>query len=348
MNKLFIILLAFFLLIFSFRVYQNGGLNKQKAANADLQNLASIFEPLQSNLSKYINNLLPQPQAALLDGMLLGVKSNLPKDFNDNLKATSTIHIVVVSGQNLSMLIGFLMSFVTVLGRRKTILISFLITCLYCLLTGLQIPAIRAAIMVSLSGFAQLIGREKDGFWILLITAVLMLIYDPNWLLSISFQLSFLATIGTLQVAPKLKERLNFIPDILKEDLSVSFAAQLLTIPIIAANFHQISIIGLLANTLVLWTVSPVMITGALALVAGIINITLGQLFALVPGVLLTYFVYIINFFANLPLASIKTGDINYLVWIGYYLIMLAIYLSLKPNHISQSDSSLQGEALQG
>ena len=190
MKKLVIILIALFFIIFLFRIYQNGGLDQEKGTNEDLQTLALLFKPLQESLSDNINQLLPQPQAALLDGMLLGVKSSLPKDFNDNLKSTSTIHIVVVSGQNLSMLIGFVMSLASIFGRRKTIVLSFFLTIFYCLLTGLQIPAIRAAIMVSFSGLAQLIGREKESFWILLITVSLMLIYDPNWLLSISFQLS--------------------------------------------------------------------------------------------------------------------------------------------------------------
>ncbi|MBI1783360.1 MAG: ComEC/Rec2 family competence protein, partial [Sphingobacteriales bacterium] len=277
-----------------------------------------------------ISEILPQPQAPLLSGILLGEKSDLPGYFNNNLRKTSTIHIVVVSGQNLTLVSGFIMSLASILGRRKTLALSLLASLFYAVLTGLQVPVIRAALMVGFSSIAQFFGREKESPWILILTGLLMLIYNPNWLLSISFQLSILATVGVVIVAPELENRINFLPDIIKQDLIVSFCAQALTWPIIAANFHQFSLIGLLVIVLVLWTVSFIMMGGIVALSFGLISLTLGKIFGLFSGVLLTYFIYIVNFFGSLSFANIYFPKTSILVWIGYYLIVLALFLALK------------------
>lgn len=306
-----------------------GGLHRF-STNPELESLASEFIPVREFLAGKIDEILPQPQAALLSGILLGIKSELPEGFNNALRKTSTIHIVVVSGQNLSILMGFLLKLAFIFGRRKTVVLSFAVIILYPLLTGLQVPVLRAALMVSLASVAQLLGREKDSSWILILTALVMLIYNPNWLLSISFQLSFLATVGVLIVAPEIVKKLEFLPVVIRQDLAVSLSAQILTWPIIAANFHQASLIGILVNCLVLWTISFIMIFGIISLFFALINLSLGVVVALVPGILLTYFVYIIEFFSNVPFASVGVGRISWVVWVGYYLLILGLYLYLK------------------
>lgn len=91
------------------------------------------------------------PQSALLSGIVLGNQSALPNSFKKQLQVTSTIHIVVVSGQNLTILAGFMMSLVTIFGRRKTIVMILFVIVLYSLITGFGVPVVRAAIM---AGFA--------------------------------------------------------------------------------------------------------------------------------------------------------------------------------------------------
>lgn len=327
MNKQ-ILLCILLILILLIRVQSLGGF--EKPTDPEFENITIYFEPIQQFLSNQADSLLSEPQAGLLMGMVLGVKSSLPSDFKKALRRTSTIHMVVVSGQNLTLLSGFVLSFASLFGRRKTVFISLGLILFYSILTGLQVPVIRAAIMVFLASLAQLFNREDKSSFILLFTACLMLIYNPNWLLSISFQLSFLATFGVVVVAPEILKQLNLLPNLIKQDLAVSLAAQALTWPIIAANFHQASIIGLFANSLVLWTVPIIMITGLAALCLSVLNLFLGQLFALIPGVFLTYFVYIVEFLNTLPFASVYVGKISTLVWVGYYILLLGIFLYIK------------------
>lgn len=316
--KLVIILILISILIF--RLSSSDGIQPQA------EDLGSEY---RSYLSETVQKLLPEPQSALLSGILLGVKSNLPQDFRKALNNTSTTHIVVASGQNLTFVSGFILALAPFFGRKKTVLFSLFAILFYTVLAGFQVPILRAAIMLTLMSISKLINREADNFWILLITVSSMLIYEPAWLFSISFQLSVLATIAVIILAPEVIKRVKFLPEIVKEGMVVSFCAQALTMPIIAANFYQISLSGVVVNALVLWTIPFIMITGAGALALALINLSLGQLAALIPGIALTYFVYTVNIF-NSSFGSLTVGIISPLVWIGYYLIIVGVYLYLK------------------
>lgn len=300
-----------------------------------------LFSTLRANLDKQIQSSLPSPQAELLSGILLGQNKTLPGHLKLALRDTSTLHIVVASGQNLSLVGGFFLNLAGFIKRRHAILLSLLAAILYTLLTGMQVPILRAAIMFSFASLAQFFGRERDGAWVLLITVCLMLLINPGWITNISFQLSVLATFGVIVVAPILLKHLDKLP-IIGQDLAVSLAASIMVTPVIAENFHQLSIVGLITNVLVLWTVSFIMIGGAIMLLAGMVWGVLGSVIGLAVNVLLTYFIYIVQFFASLSFAWEYIGEQGWIVWIGYYLLVagLVSMLSLKYGQTEDSRRS--------
>ncbi|MDO8498948.1 MAG: ComEC/Rec2 family competence protein [bacterium] len=317
--------LILWLLLFAFRIVQIGGLDLTYR-----EERTELLQPLRQTLTSTVDKILPYPQSVLLSGILIGADKNMPWGLKKDLQTTSTIHMVVVSGQNLSMVAGFIMSLVYLVGRKRAIALTLLAVTFYSLLTGLQVPVIRAAIMVFFSYFAQILGRERQGFWILCLTAGLMLLYNPQWILSVSFQLSFAATLGVTSLAPLLLGYLQKIPRFFREDLAVTVAAQILTLPFIVYNFQQLSLLGVLTNILVLWTIPLVMVGGFLSLVLGLVSNFLGQLFGLFPAILLTYYIYIVEFFARIPITSLKVGETGVIVWVGYYLLVGGIVWSLK------------------
>lgn len=314
-NKLPIILsIILYLLIFWVR-FQQGGWE----INLDL------FPNLRHNLDRKIVQQLPSPQAELLSGILLGNKKDLPAQFKLALRDSSTLHIVVVSGSNLTLLAGLFMNLSGILKRKLAILLSIGAVIFYVVLTGGQIPVLRAAIMAILAFSAQMFGRVKDGVWILIVTAGLMLLFNPSWIVDLSFQLSFLATLGVILVAPIVEKRLNFLPQFIKVDLAVTFGAQIMVLPIIAQNFHQLSLVGIIANLLVGWTIPFIMLLGTLM-------IFLGSVFSLFVSIFLTYFIYIVEFFASLPFAWEYVGEQLWIVWVGYYMVVGGVLVALSQN----------------
>src|SRR3989344_2775124 len=318
-NKLPLILaIALYILIYFVRLNQGGW-------EIETEVLKDQRAALDKQLAKY----LPSPKVELLSGILLGQDGQLPVGLQLALRDTSTLHIVVASGQNLSMVAGFFFFLSGVIKRKNAIILSFLAVVFYVLLTGAQLPVLRAAIMVTLAFIAEIMGRERDGVWVLIATAGLMLLVNPTWIGSLSFQLSVLATFGVVVVSPIFLEKLKRVPSLISQDIAVSFGAQLMVLPIIAQNFHQISLVALPTNLLVLWTVPFLMIGGAVLLLVSFIPL-LGWIVTGLLNILLSYFIYVVEFFGSMPFAWQFIGEQLWVVWVGYYLIIFAILISFK------------------
>lgn len=287
-----------------------------------------LFPDLRQALDERISHLLPSPQSELLSGILLGEKKNLPGPLRLALRDTSTLHMVVVSGQNLTLLAGLIMTLAGLLKRRVAISITLLSIIGYTILTGAQIPVLRAAIMAACAYLAQLSGRQKEGAWVLIVVAALLLLINPLWIADLSFQLSFLATAGVVIVAPIL---LNYFKlPLIGQDLAVTTGAQLMVMPIIIQNFHQLSLVGIVANLLTAWTIPFIMILGSITLLVSFFSQLLAQILAIAVGVLLTYFIYIVQFFSSLPFAWEYVGEKIWIVWVGYYLVLAGILIAIK------------------
>ena len=310
-NKLPLILALFLYILIYFLRYQQGGwepkidflINQRKA------------------LDQKISQILPSPQAELLSGILLGQNKNLPGKLKLALRDTSTLHIVVASGQNLSMVGGFFLLLAGLIKRRSAVILSLLAVIYYTMLTGLQVPILRAAVMFSFASLAQLFGRQKEGVRVLIITAALMLLINPGWISSLSFQLSFLATFGVIAVAPVLLKYFKHIP-LIGQDLAVTLGAQLLVTPLIIQSFHQLSLVSVFTNLLIGWTIPFIMILGSVMLIVPFIGI--------LTGVLLTYFIYIVQFFASLPFAWEYVGEQMWVVWVGYYMVVGGVLMIIN------------------
>lgn len=307
-----------YLLIFFVR-YQQGGWDLKW----------DIFQNYRQGLDRQISRILPSPQAELMSGILLGQNENLPPALRLALRDTSTLHIVVASGQNLSMVAGFFLALSGLIKRRNALILGLGTGIVYTVLSGMQVPIIRAMVMFSLSSLAEIFGRQKIGALVLIITAGLMLLINPAWIGDLSFQLSFLATLGVVTVAPVLLRYFKSLP-IIGQDLAVTIGAQLLVAPLIIEKFHQLSLVSIFANLLIGWTIPFIMIAGGIMLFAGLISGGLASIIGLAAGILLTYFIYIVQFFAQMPFAWEYLGEQGWVVWVGYYLILGGALLGLS------------------
>lgn len=327
MSKLSLILaLLLYILIFFLR-YQQGGWDIRQACCFAIK--WDVLRSQRQALDQKIATLLPSPQAELLSGILLGQNTDLPGHLKLALRDTSTLHIVVASGQNLNMTAGFFLALSGLIKRKNALLLSLVAAVGYTILSGMQIPVIRALIMFSLASLAQVFGRQRDGIWVLSVTAGLMLLINPSWITSLSFQLSFLATLGVIWAAPVLLKYLKDWP-LIGQDLAVAIGAQLMVMPIIAQNFHQLSLVGVLVNLLIGWTISFIMILGSVMLFLNLLWTPLAQLASIAVSALLTYFIYIVEAFATLPFAWEYVGEQVWIVWAGYYMIVGGVVLGMS------------------
>lgn len=265
-----------------------------------LQSILSDLAQLRQEISTRIDNLLPLREATLVKGMVLGV-DEIDKSFREQLINSGTIHAVVVSGQNLSIVAGFFMVFVKYLGRRQSMFLSILAVSFYALLTGFEVPVVRALIMVVLGSVALYLGREKLVVWNLLLSAVIILLIWPEAISDVSFQLTFAATLGIMTLGQRLAKIFNFqfsIFNLFWGNAAVATSAYLFTAPFIFWHFGRVTWIAPLVNVLVAEAIVPIMVLGFAVSVASLIFMPLAQMLAYLAYVPALYFVKVVELFS--------------------------------------------------
>lgn len=249
-------------------------------------------------LTSVVNQVLPEPHAGLLAGLLFGTKANLSKELYDGLVKSGTLHIVALSGMNISIvaaLIGKVL--MRLVSKRIASLLTILGITLFVWFVGPSASVVRAAIMGSISLLAIVTGRQYWSLfsWFLAVSA--MILINFQWLFDISFQLSALATLGIILFG---KAEKNF----LMTDLRLTLAAQTFTIPLILFYFHRISLISPVSNMLIGWLIAPLTMFGWATVFLGALWLPLGQIIAWIDWTLLQYLLFVVNFTSKIPFAS--------------------------------------------
>ncbi|GAB4219265.1 MAG: hypothetical protein Fur009_4570 [Candidatus Microgenomates bacterium] len=252
-----------------------------------------------------INLYLPEPHSSLLNGILFGINLKTTKDFYNQLKIVGLLHLVVLSGINITILASIITTITQKFSKQISILITILTIIIFVFFVGIQAPILRAAFMGILTLVAIYTGRKNYSFYTLFLSFIFSLILFPKWTKSISFQLSYAATLGIMlfgkfNIKKSKNKIINFIENI-KTDFQTSLAAQIFTVPIIFIYFKQISLIAPIANVLISFLIPLLMILGFLTAILGKINYFLGLPFAWICYLILSYIIWIINLLSKIP-----------------------------------------------
>lgn len=267
--------------------------------NFEITSSDFIFFRFRSQMLEFFRSNLPEPHASLVAGMVLGVKSYGNFEFTNKLRLTGTSHVVVASGMNVVLISFFLIEVsLLVLSRRKALLLAVIGIWIYVLLAGFEAPLIRAAIMTTISVIAARQGKMTQTIRVLIITALVMLLINPYWVSDVGFQLSFMATLGLILFEAKVSNKLKIVPAFVRSGFSTSFSAQIGVAPVLFVTFGFISIVGLIVNPLVLWTVPYITIGGMIAGSIGVISEPLGRLGLYLIYPLTSWFIFVVNIFS--------------------------------------------------
>ena len=285
--------------------------------------LFNIREGLREKIFEYFS----EPQASLLAGITLGSKEDLPESFKDSLIQTGTIHVVVVSGYNISVVAGFLVGLSKFIKRQYATIFALLVIVFYTLLVGAEPPAVRAAIMGSVAFAAITLGRQRLPLYSLILAALLMTVISPIVVTEVGFQLSFLATAGIILFQKQLLNFLSFLPKPFSEDLSTTLAAQSLVVPVIFYHFGSVSAISPVANATTLWTIPIATVLGFLFIAASFTLPFFAQILSWVVWSFLFIFTSLVEVFSKLPITSFEFEPKQILPISVYYgVLVLAVY----------------------
>ena len=293
-------------------------------------------------LSGTINAALPEPQASLAQGIFLGKTGTIPAQLRDSFARTGTSHILAISGMNLTIIIGILLSLGgRALGKRwgAYVWLSLLIIWFYTVFSGLKPPVIRAAGMGSMFLLAELLGRQKTAITAITFTAAVMIGISPAILGDAGFQLSFLSMCGLIFIHPRLRHifiqdnaaraTFNFLRKAayaIFDAFLVTLSALLATLPVLAFHFGIISILGLPATVFILPALPGIILLTAIMSMAGLFLPPLASAIGWLDWLAISYYIMIVKVFSLLPLASAEVGRIDF--WqIAVYYMLLAVSL---------------------
>lgn len=269
---------------------------EERAGNAML----IALHHLKQNISAGIEGLLPQPHSSLLSGIVFGGKQSMSEEFDLALQKTGTTHIIAVSGFNVTLLVTTLGIFSGVLGRRKLQIFTILFICFFVLFVGVDnIPVVRAGCMGIVFVIGQLVGRKKSMIVLLPATVALLLLWHPLTFLTLSFQLSFLSTLGLILYSDMIQAKIQFLPKFLHEDVAATFAAILFTLPITLINFNEFAVITPVSNFFVLPVVPFITIGGLVLVMMTFVSMGLSVFAAYILWLPLEYMVSVIDVFNN-------------------------------------------------
>lgn len=304
---------------------------RQKSYFEELRTMLNSFgETISNNLNTYMS----APYSSVAEGITLGNQENLTKELKDIFKASGLIHILVLSGANVSLIIILftrLLSF-TKLNKKLKAFFSLLFSWVFIFFTGLSAPSVRAGTMSSTNILSEVVGKNISTLQSLIFALFILTLLNPLTLVfSPSLHLSFLACFGLFIATPKIeilmKSKFLFLEKnaLLNLFISACFGIFIFTSPYILALAGTTSLFGTLLSFLVEPVVLLVTIFTFLIIIFSFLNFHITTILSFIN----TVFVKIILAFANfgadyLPQISIK---MTHTFLIFYYAILFFVFV---------------------
>lgn len=264
----------------------------------------------------------------LLMALLFGEKTELSKEITTNYTQAGIIHILAISGLHIALIYGIVLWLTKPLlrfkkGKLYIFLISLCILWFYAILAGFSASIVRAAVMFSVVALAKMINRQSNIYNSLAVSALLLLLYNPNYLFDVGFQLSFAAVLSIVIFQPLVRKysySKHLIILKIKELLLISLVAQVGVLPLILYYFGQFPLLFLLANLIAIPLSSLILILG-LALIP--FNFLLPNV-AVYLSILVNFLIEIMNIFT----AWIVKFDVFIIKNIAFHeVLVLLLYL---------------------
>jgi competence protein ComEC len=299
--------------------------------------LNRLVTPVRTYIFGVINRVLPGDEGSLLVGLLLGGSQGLPKDVQEAFKDAGIVHILAVSGMNVSIVVGVLWVLLSVLGVRGwwrfwagVAGVGF-----YVLLVGWSAAPMRAGLMACAVLLSAPTQRRLSPVASLCVAGIVLLLVDPAMLFDVGAQLSFVATLGIALVVGPAEQmyrravRVRWLSRWVLPPMIVSFAATLATAPLLLHHFSRVQPLAFVTSTVVVPLVGLAMPLGIVVLLASLVSHWLASIFAQSLWLVLFVLLKLTVVMGKLDWAIWEPGRLPWL-WVGwaYFLGLLALKLN--------------------
>ncbi len=330
--------------------YKNKGIdailfaeNDAMIFRADKVPFKYLHKTLRFKIQEKIRKLLPEKEGGFLNALIVGDKTDLTEEIKEEMRITGLSHTIAISGMHVSFLVGLL---VLLFGRKYGSIISIPVMFLFVLIAGSTPSVMRAFIMQCFIIFAPLIMREADKITSLFAALFVILIRNPYAIDDVGMQLSFMSTLGLILLSERIHNKIisklatkkwkwyRRFANAFSSTVAATVSATLFTLPLIVYYYGTVSLISLLANLTVLWTVSIMFSLGVMCVTLAFVWPWAASVAASVLTWLINVTVKIVHVLSNVPFASVYAK--NYMAVIGLsvlYIGLVAGYVGYRKNN---------------
>lgn len=257
-----------------------------------------------------MRKMFPEPHSSLLVGLLIGSKESLGKEWLEKFRVVGLSHIIVLSGYNLTIIADSVIKVFSFLAMGGAgLLFGSIFIVLFVMMTGGGSATVRAMIMALVIMIARATGRTYSATSALILAGFFMIIHNPKILVfDISFQLSFLATLGLIFITPFIKKRALFLSEKyqFRELVATTLGAQIATAPLILYKMGTLSLVALPVNIMTIIFIPATMFFGFFSVIVGIVSEFLALPFIAMTWLLLSYELFVTEIFSSFPFASVS------------------------------------------
>ncbi len=269
-----------------------------------------------------VSRLIPEPNAALAGGLVVGAKQSLGERWLELFRITGIIHIVVLSGYNLTLIADSMVRACRRLPKRIGVLVGIFGIVGFASMAGASATVVRASVMAILVLLARHGNRPHTAMRLLTIAACGMVLSNPFVLVfDTGFQLSFLATLGLIYYAPLFEKWCRWVPERfqVRSIVAATLATQLIVVPLLLYQMGQVSLIAPLVNVLILPVIPFVMAATFVAGTIGLVFSPIALPIAWIASLLLSYVFRVVALCAEIPFAAVSFSPIPYWVIVLMY-----------------------------
>lgn len=230
----------------------------------NLQRLLRWNDQFRNSAAQRVAELFPAEQSGFMASMLIGLTDDTDPEQFERFSRLGLTHILAISGMNVAIFLSCIMWLLRKLRmtKEKQLLLCIALVPLYVLVTGASPSIVRAGIMAMIGLYAAYRGSLKEGLHVAMLAGVGMLLWNPYYLIDVSFQLSFLVTLGLILGVPSVHKALPAWPSWLKDALAIALVAQAVSFPLTIYYFSQFSLMSLPANLILVPVFSLIIMPG--------------------------------------------------------------------------------------
>lgn len=275
-----------------------------------------------------------------INSFLLGMKENLSEEENEMFSRTGTSHVIAISGMHTNIICVLIAYIIRGINKLYKLFILIIIMTLYSIMVGFSPSIVRSVVFVVIMYLAVFLFKKRDGITTLSLIATVLIIDNPYTIYNVSFQLSFLATLSILYFNKIIKKRLKF------DIISMTIAANILTMPIVYYVFGGIALLSVLGNIAIIPFIGIIMNLSIFSILFYEFSLNITKVIVYVNKMLINVVYYILDKLSQIEIGYIQVDNPSITYVIIYYVLIFSYMVYREIKIMKEQENEIQGYCL--